>query len=479
MLRGVNDPNPHGLKKPIEDMSIQELKNTVKSQKAQITRSWNDLQKLCEIMTADKITSPAMVEQITGIFAYIQFKRAFVTELYQTIANADDQQEGWVQQRLTAWDKDEAPRINTYFKYLSMIPKEAMPAAASGIKVETPRPDTGDKSKDPPKPNTTLKPDKLSLEVNPVEFRHWMKRFRAFYRTSQLHKIGVADQREYLNECLDAPLAGIMETKCPETLEILSNDRTVLTCLKVLENIWNERHPLNIRRHKYFGLQFTGNLADIQTFLSTLEEMGSVAEIGAMTESNINAYKALSSIADTDLRKACFKEQDLTMERFRILAMERVREDESLKVFKKDAKVQQVPAEDASVNAVMKAKAICYRCGFKGHFANECKNKPKNQNRESGNAYVRQAEAQDSSDDSESGSTDEVEVNAVKKGQKNSSNGHSTKHRNKQKDKPFSKRKAKASAVETMPAKGGNGAATTDVTTNVMALLSNPLNNVK
>ena len=141
-----------------------------------------------------------------------------------------------------------------------------------------------------------MKPDKLTLENSPIEYKHWMKRFRAFYRTSQLEKHNVADQREYLNECLDASLAGIMEVKAPDTLLVLSNDPAERTCLSILDQIWQDRYPLNVRRHEYFGLKFMGGLQDVQAFVSQLEELASVADIRTMTESNINAYRALSVV---------------------------------------------------------------------------------------------------------------------------------------------------------------------------------------
>ena len=82
-----------------------------------------------------------------------------------------------------------------------------------------------------------------------------------------------------------------MEVKAPDTLEVLSRNPAELSCLSILDQIWQDRYPLNVRRHEYFGLKFHGGMQDVQAFVSKLKELGSVVDIRTMTESNINAYQ--------------------------------------------------------------------------------------------------------------------------------------------------------------------------------------------
>ena len=454
----------------IYEMTVQDLKASVAVHRGHSTRAWADIRRVMDVVQAEEV-QPAVLQNLQELWTNIQYQRGRITEMYQQIKNLDVSQTGWVETRLREFNTAEDPKIDAYFVYLSKVPAETTAPVAAPV---PPRADQGAGRKEPPKPNTTLKPDKLTLENSPIEYKHWMKRFRAFYRTSQLEKHNVADQREYLNECLDASLAGIMEVKAPDTLLVLSNDPAERTCLSILDQIWQDRYPLNVRRHEYFGLKFTGGLQDVQAFVSQLEELASVADIRTMTESNINAYRALSAIQDTDLRKMCFKEPDLTMERFRILAMERAREDEQLKAFKKDAKVQQAAVE-AAVFAVTKANAICYRCAGKGHYAHECRRPPK-PGYKSKSAYVRQAEIEDTSSESTSSSEDsgEAHVNAVQKKNKKSGNSN-----HKQKGKSNNKKKAKARAVEAKAKPADDPVKSDNMTSNVMAILSRPLDEVQ
>ena len=451
----------------IYSMTKDELKRAVAIHRGKSTRGWTDISKITSVIPPESVKSHAILQNLQQLWNGIQFQRGIVTGMYQQIKNLDATEAAWVEARLKDFNDKEDPKMQAYFVYLSKVPAET---SAQVTLPAPPAPDQGQGGggkKDPPKPNTTLKPDKLTLENSPVEYKHWSKRFRAFYRTSQLEKLNVMDQREYFNECLDASLAGIMEVKAPDALRVLSEDPTERTCLSLLDQIWQDRYPLNVRRHAYFGLRFSGGMQDVQAFVSQLEELASVADIRTMTESNINAYRALSAIQDTELRKLCFNEPDLTMERFRILAMERVREDEQLKAFKKDVKVQQTSAE-TTVYAVTKANAICYRCAGKGHYAHECRKPPK-PGYKGKTAYVRQAEAEDdtSPESSSSDESGEVNVNAVQKCRK-SQKSHQ------QKSKSLNKKKAKARAVEATQ-KQADDPVKPEVTSNVMAILNRPL----
>lgn len=229
------------------------------------------------------------------------------------------------------------------------------------------------------KPNTALKPDKLQLDHTPVELANWKRRFEAFYRTSRLEVEKIEDQREYLNSCLDSVVCQILEAKAPNRLPLFSAAAQEKTCFTVLKDLWLTRYPLYQRRHAYFTTRFKGghkSVREIPAFLSQIEELGRTAEIDKMSPSAINAFRALSEIEDKELRKACWKEEDLDMTKFRLLALARVREYENFASFKSDAASTSYAREAAEVRLALK-DVICFTCQGKGHYSTDCPHKGK------------------------------------------------------------------------------------------------------
>ena len=183
----------------ISSMSVNELKKAVTVHRGHLTRGWTDMKRIMQAIPPEEATI-AILQNIQDIYNRIQHQRGIVLEMYQTIINLEPNDEKLADQKLAEFDAREDPEMDRYHKYLGKVPAEIQRLLAPTQTVERKERKTDrDKDKDPPNPNTTLKPDKLTLENSPIEYKHWTKRFRAFYQTSQLQKLGVQDQPEYLN----------------------------------------------------------------------------------------------------------------------------------------------------------------------------------------------------------------------------------------------------------------------------------------
>ena len=106
-----------------------------------------------------------------------------------------------------------------------------------------------------------------------------------------------------------------------------------------------------------------------------MDELTTVAKIDKMSKSNVIAYHALSAITDKELRKACWKEDNLTMERFRVLALERVLEQGNISALQLQTDVKAQLAVSDEILAVRQRtwdQVVCWDCKQKNHYTTDC-----------------------------------------------------------------------------------------------------------
>jgi len=228
--------------------------------------------------------------------------------------------------------------------------------------------------------NLALKPDPLSLDHTPVELRAWISKFTAFYRTSNLQLLTTEDQQAYLLSYLNSTLCLLIEGKLEPAIEMFG-DRS---CISILEDTFRERFPLFQRREVFFSASFSSNIKELPSFLTKLEGLADVAELEDLDKEGLIAYKALSSISDVELRRLCAREEALTLPIFRALALQRVREAETL---------DKSRTAESSVNAINgnnpHAHLSCHFCHKLGHTEAECYKKKREQREQLGGAPAR------------------------------------------------------------------------------------------
>ena len=264
------------------------------------------------------------------------------------------------------------------------------------------------------KPNTSLKPEALTFDNTPTELDHWKTQFEGYYNTSRFSNLGQTEQEAYLISCLNSDVAAVLQS-WKETDRTKHNyvieKRTVAgieipSMLDLLDRMWLDRYPLFRRRHEYFTMEFQGSLRDLPKFLAKLEKAFRVAKVSELTADKLNAYRALSAIKDEELRRLCWREEDLSWDRLRSLAYQRVKEVEN----KNHGKSVREKA-----NATKEWK--CYVCQKPGHMAKNC---PQVKQFKSGQKKVhkgRQADGQeDAEEEAEADPTEEDR--ALKAGQR-------------------------------------------------------------
>ena len=98
------------------------------------------------------------------------------------------------------------------------------------------------------KANEGLKPKILGDDTDPVELEPWLKRYRAFYANSQMHRAGIKEQRTYLDMYLDGRIRTEMDRLARTDLPIYAEDPAVRTAITVLREIFEKKHPIRKRQ---------------------------------------------------------------------------------------------------------------------------------------------------------------------------------------------------------------------------------------
>lgn len=226
----------------------------------------------------------------------------------------------------------------------------------------------------PTKPNTSLKPEPLTFDNTPIELNHWRLQFEGYYNTSRFADLGQTEQEAYLISCLSSDVATVLrslkETDANSANYIIAertlpNGAKIPSMLDLLDRMWLDRYPLFKRRHEYFTMEFQGSLRNLPEFLGKIEDTFRIAKVSELTADKLNAYRALSAVKDEELRRLCWREADLTWDKLRALAFQRVKEVEN-KNYGKSARERANAAQ---------AQFKCYACQKPGHMAKNCPQK--------------------------------------------------------------------------------------------------------
>ena len=146
--------------------------------------------------------------------------------------------------------------------------------------------------------NKSLKPFSLLSTHNPTEFRSWVKQFRAYWRTSNMESLEVADQQIYLENCVEPVLYSRIETYVTDTTPIFGADDC---CVGLLMKDFEERWPLYTRRLEFFrSSQDVGQ--EVSTWVCKLKQLAEECELEDLSQDDLLMFRIVAGMKARDIR---------------------------------------------------------------------------------------------------------------------------------------------------------------------------------
>jgi len=144
-----------------------------------------------------------------------------------------------------------------------------------------------------------LKPKQLSRDSTPVEVRIWIKRFKAYFRSSQMDNMLLSVQQEYFEACLEDVLVERLSDKYNETTPMLNDNVPpgTVTCIGLVLEEFLVLHPLYTRRLDFFRSNLSPGQAASE-WASSLKRQGDEASIETLEADDIYVMRYLVAIPD-------------------------------------------------------------------------------------------------------------------------------------------------------------------------------------
>jgi len=190
------------------------------------------------------------------------------------------------------------------------------------------------------KPNDALRPEKLTVDHSPVDYRIWRARFDAYYSSSNMDKAQVADQRAYLFNCLDTALEKRLRPFCLKDTPVY-NTQTCFGCMGRLDEEFKDLYPLLVRRLNF--LKETQKEGQSYTeFMATLRAQRDEADLARMSPDDLFIMRMIAGTHDSKLREKFLREETPTIDRLERIAREYERTKLANKAMNKPQEVNAV-----------------------------------------------------------------------------------------------------------------------------------------
>ena len=150
------------------------------------------------------------------------------------------------------------------------------------------------------KPIEALKPSfTLSFENSPTELAAWMAQFKAYYEASRLHVLPVEQQQAFLRQGLDPDVWIAIQQQLDLTTKIFKNALELEedSCEKFIEDAFQIRYPLIMRRYRFFTYERKGNQT-FTNFYGKLIELANAAQLENMGQKEYLMFRIIAGIND-------------------------------------------------------------------------------------------------------------------------------------------------------------------------------------
>ena len=150
------------------------------------------------------------------------------------------------------------------------------------------------------RPMTALKPSfELSFDNTPTELACWIAQFRAYYEASRLHQLNVQQQQAFLRQGIHPDVWTAIKQRITIATQIFHNpaDLEEESCESFIEDAFQIRYPLIMRRYKFFTYKRKGNQT-FTNFFAKLKELATAAQLENMEQNDYIIFRVLVGIDD-------------------------------------------------------------------------------------------------------------------------------------------------------------------------------------
>ena len=344
---------------PRPSAEVITLRRTAGGHKGHITRVSNALNAIIAGTNPLNVTSKNTANRLIQYLKQLEEQNAKLDDVYVKLIALNPVNEGVYLKAIEDVGKETEVVITETINLLGQIPDgdADLPADAGQGGPRT--------AASAAKANLALKPTELSLQCPPIQLPRWLQQFESFWRTSNLNVLSIQDQQAYFLQYMDAGLRAQLQARISRQTPIYGAGDS---CVEALKSLFRERYPTFQRRELFFDLKHRGGPRELPSYLQQLEDLADAADLHNLDRDTLVAYRALSGISDKELRRLCAREENLTLDRFRALLIQRVRESENLHQATEGA------ARMSIGDPILAATQLkCHYCGIKGHLKAECR----------------------------------------------------------------------------------------------------------
>ena len=151
------------------------------------------------------------------------------------------------------------------------------------------------------KPIIALKPEyTLSFDNTPTELNTWSISFRSYFDASKLGTLPVVQQQAFLRQGLKPDVWSAIKHKINDHTPVFSNplDLEEDSCQRFIENAFQIRYPLIMRRYEFFTYERKGNQT-ITNFRAKLRELAAAAQLEQMGQNDYLIFRMIAGINDS------------------------------------------------------------------------------------------------------------------------------------------------------------------------------------
>jgi len=226
---------------------LKKIRNSGRGYKARFTIAIRSGDRLAKAV--GKVPTPAGVSQIQASIREIGDCLNPIKDRLQELMEASDDKDEVedAEGQLTDY-QERADELRIYLA--EIIHKAKLPKQ---FNVNEPSDDEEseeeDEKKGRAKPDTALKPDKLTTDFTPDEFREWREQWYSYFEASNFEAVSERCQQQYLKACLNTNLKLRLSEKCNKDTPIFGADDS---CMAYLQQEFDAQYPLQNRRLEFF-----------------------------------------------------------------------------------------------------------------------------------------------------------------------------------------------------------------------------------